>query len=111
MSVKRVIDSPKFIESGDLSADFTSTPVEILYVDRVGIELVWTGTPTGPFEVQVSNGGTVWNTINNSVAGAGSADNGFVDVETTAKFIRVFFDRTSGTGTLSAHLVAKSISG
>lgn len=111
MGVKRVIDSATFISGGDLSADFISKEVEILHVDRVGIELVWTGTPTGPFEIQVSNSGVNWTTVDSSIAAAASADFGFVDLETAAKFIRVFFDRTSGTGTLTAYLTAKSISG
>lgn len=111
MSSKRVIDSANFVASGDLSADFTSVLVNILHVDRVAIEFAWTGTPTGVIEVQVSNTGNFWTPVDISAAPAGSAAGAFVEIETSAKFVRVFFDRTSGTGTLSAHLTAKSISG
>ena len=111
MSSKRVIDSANFVSGESAGADFTSVPVNILHVDRVALELVWTGTPTGIVEVQVSNTGTNWTAVDSTITPAGSADFGFVEIETSAKFVRVFFDYTSGSGTLSAHLTAKSISG
>ncbi len=111
MGVKRVIDSEKFIVDGDLSADFISVPVNILHIDRVAVELAWTGDPTGPFEVQVSNTGDNWETVDATAAAAGSAGSAIVEIETSCRLVRVFFDSTSGSGTLSSYLTAKSISG
>ena len=46
-----------------------------------------------------------------AVTAAGSADDAVIEVETALKFVRLFYDRTSGTGSLNAHITAKSISG
>ena len=107
---KRTIDNKDYIVLADAGADITGDPISILGVDRVAFEIVWTGTPTGVIEIQVSNSGDVWEPVNSVIAPAGAAGQGFVEVETAFKFARMFFDYTSGAGTLSCHLGAKSIS-
>ena len=114
MSVKRVINQVEAIVDGSMGGSITQTdPTNIQYMDRVGVQLSWTGTPTGDFTVEVSNDKVVWNELTLSVAitAAGSADDAFIDAETAARFFRVVYTRTSGTGTLQAHIAGKSISG
>jgi hypothetical protein len=113
MSVKRVIDIFKSVVDGDMSADVVSPSTNILYTDRVGFQISYTGSPTGVFSVQVSNDESIWQDLTLSVAieAAGSADNHYIDAETSARHIRLKYTRESGSGTLQVSLVAKSISG
>lgn len=111
--VKRTIDYGEYIVDGDLSSDVTGASTNILHTDRVGYQIVYTGTPTGTFSVQVSNDETTWEdlTLSTPVTASGSADNHFIDCETSAKFIRLKYTSSSGSGTLQVKLTAKSISG
>ncbi len=113
MSVKRVVDHSKLLVDESMTGNITSPSTNILYTDRVGYQLSWAGTPTGDFTVEVSNDETVWVelTLSVAVAAAGGADDAFIDVETAAKFVRLVYTVGSSTGTLQAHLTAKSISG
>ena len=113
MGVKRVIDTYQLITDGDMSSDVTSDTTNILYTDRVSYQISYTGTPTGSFSVQISNDETTWEnmTLSTAVSAAGSADNHFIDCETGAKYIRLKYTSSSGSGTLQVKLVAKSISG
>ena len=113
MGSKRSLSYSELIVDGDMSEDITGPSTNILHLDRVGFQLVWTGTPVGTFSVEVSNDETVWAalTLSAAVIGGGAADNAFIDVETGAAYVRVKYTDTSGVGTLQAHIVAKSISG
>ena len=113
MGSKRTLTYSELIVAGDMSEDITGPSTNILHLDRVGFQLVWTGTPTGTFSVEVSNDEETWAAMTLSVAvtAAGSADNAFLDIETGAAYVRVKYTDTSGTGSLDAHIVAKSISG
>lgn len=113
MSVKRVLDYQNLLVDESMGADITSAATNILFLDRVGYQLVWTGTPNGTFYVQVSNDSVTWAdlTLSTPVTASGSGDNAFIDIETGAKYVRLFYDRTSGTGTLDAYITGKSISG
>jgi hypothetical protein len=113
MGSKRTLDYAELVVDGDMSGDITSASTNILHTDRVGYQLVWTGTPVGTFSVEVSNDDTTWAelTLSTEITGGGAADNAFIDVETAAKFVRVKWTNSSSTGTLQAHITAKSISG
>ena len=113
MGSKRTLDYSNLIVDGDMSGNITSASTNILHTDRVGYQLVWTGTPTGDFSVEVSNDEATWValTLSTAVAAAGSADSAFIDCETAAKFIRLVYTASSSTGTLQVHITAKSISG
>jgi hypothetical protein len=113
MGSKRSLSYSELIVDGDMSSDITGPSTNILHLDRVGFQLLWTGSPTGTFSVQVSNDEVTWAdlTLSAAIAAAGSGDNAFIDAETGAAFIRVKYSASSGTGTLQAHIVAKSISG
>lgn len=111
------------VTSGDMSGDITSAVTNIQFLDNVGIQLNFAGTPTGNFFVQISADyeqdaqGNVVNagnwislTLSPSPVASGSADNIYIDItQISAPWIRVFYDRTSGTGTLNAFITAKMI--
>jgi len=117
--------SPIVVFNGvSMTTNRTSTPVHIQYTDNVGIQFVWTGSPTGTFGVDVSNtatlnqdgtisGGT-WTSLvllsPNTPQATGSAGNGYIDLsQLSAAFVRATYTYSSGSGTLTATLTAKPI--
>jgi hypothetical protein len=121
---KNALLKERIITSGDMSQSFiTSSITGIQYLDNIGIQLNWTGTPIGSFSFQVSidhaqdNRGNVtvvgnWVTlaVSPTIAAAGTSDQAYVDInQTGATFIRVLYTKTSGTGTLNAFLSAKEV--
>lgn len=113
MGVKRVIDSANYIKAGDDGADGAATfdfpAVEVLHVDKVSFEITNTGC-VGTMQLQESNSGVVFtDSTTNAAITAGTTD--FISLDTAAKFVRLRFVRTSGSGLITAHLVAKSVSG
>lgn len=104
----------------------TSAVTNIQYLDNIGIQLNWTGTPNGGAVLQVSvdyaqvnmggvpvvtNAGT-WNTITTSAdaAPAGSASSFFYNIgQIAAPWIRLVYTNTSSTGTLNAFICGKAV--
>lgn len=119
-SRKNTLLKYNMVVAGSLGANFTSSPVNIQYLDNIGIQLNFTGTPTGVFYIQISadyqvsqgvviNAGN-WVNLNVTASAAGAADNAYFDITlTSAPWIRIFYSRTSGTGTLNAFLTAKMV--
>lgn len=123
MSQQLIAPVPVFTNVS-LGSSQTSNPIHVMYSDNIGIQFVWTGTPTGTFGVSVSNtaalgadgnitGGTytplVLTTPTPPVT-AGSAGDGFIDLnQLGAAFIKVTYTRTGGTGTCTATLTAKPV--
>lgn len=107
-----------------LSASRTSSGIHVQNSDNIGIEFVWTGTPTGTFGIDVTNSATLnpdgtvsggtWTplvlTSPDVPEATGSSGNGFIDLnQTGAAFVRVTYTRVSGTGNCTAILTAKSV--
>lgn len=113
------------VKNGDMSANIISPPTNINMLPGLSYDLQWTGAPVGTFSVQVSNSysqnpdGSVqtpgqWSTLlPSSFQGtypvpAGSPGNGFLDiVGTEAAWIRLVYNFTSGTGSLTVIPAAK----
>lgn len=51
---KNVLNAFPLVSGGDLSANLTSDPVDMQYMDNAGISVAWTGTPTGTISIQGS---------------------------------------------------------
>lgn len=114
MASKRTLDYDKLVVDGSMAATLTSPSTNIMHTDRVGYQLSWTTADAeGTFSVEVSNDEATWATLTLStpITAASANDNAYIDCETAAKFIRFKYTRTSGTGTLQAHITSKSISG
>ena len=116
-----------------MAGNLTSQVTTIQFLDNLGLQLDWTGSPVGSFQVQVSadysqdimgnvlnagnwspiileyipTGGTL--TIATSIpTPVGSPI--YVDLnQTSAPYIRVVYTSSSGTGTLNAYITAKEI--
>lgn len=114
------------ISAGDMStASLTSLITIIQRIPGISYDIVWSGTPTGTFSVQVSNTVTLnpdgtaatagnWTTLPvASFAGtypvpSGSAGNGFLDVVGTEAYaVRLLYTRVSGSGNLTVVPCAK----
>jgi hypothetical protein len=129
MSTRPNINPFPVISSGSMAADITSDVTVMPLVSGVSYQVVWTGTsPVGDLYLQGSNtyelnpDGSVktqgtWSTMYVSINGgapaasmpiSGNTGDGLIEVErTNLKYIRLFYDRTSGTGTLNATLTGK----
>src|SRR5689334_12943540 len=114
---------PVIMENASLAADAYSDPIRLEQHDKCAIAIVWTGTPVGNFMLETCQDvgitlpdGTVdpdslvnWITYTGSTQAAGGADGKFTWRLTSApdRWARIFYDRTSGTGTANARVMAK----
>lgn len=108
------------ITNGDMSqATLTSAVTEIQFLDNIGIQANFTGSPVGVFAVQVSAdyardlSGVVQNPGNWITISSGTAVDGspiYFDInQTSAPYIRLLYTRTSGSGTLNSFITAKML--
>jgi hypothetical protein len=107
--IARKIDKQEqIVASGDMSGDITSSVVELAAYRNQAIQAVWTGSPVGNIQMEVSNDGTNWFVQGSPVAAGGSAGTAMFTVQFApwAKS-RLFFDFTSGTGVLNAFSIVK----
>lgn len=112
------------ITDGDMSlASITSLVTGIQYLDNIAIELSFTGTPTGTFQVQgslsyerdaqgnVTNAGQ-WTPLNLPQSPVASGASGVILIDLNQlsfPYIRVVYTRTSGSGTLNALIGGKVV--
>ena len=111
------------INAAAVASTVTGTPVHVIYLENVGIQYVWTGTPTCTIGVQVSNqtipGSNPPAPVANSFTPltltglsnpSGSAGSFWLDINHTgAEWIEATYTSCSGSGTLSAYLSAKGL--
>lgn len=108
-----------------MATSITSAITIIQRLPGISYDMVWTGSPTGTFAVQVSNTVTLdaagnvlnagnWNTLpTTSFSGtypvpSGSAGNGFLDVVGTEAYaVRLVYTASGGTGSLTVYACAK----
>lgn len=126
MSRKITLSPKHFVVAGDMSASITSTPLIIQQEDSVAIQLNFTGTPTGTFQVQGSldyvppqpnfadqptaTGNWVNLTLSPVPIAAGAPDNILIDLYALSfPYIRLVYTRTSGSGTLEAYVSCKAL--
>lgn len=108
-------------EALDLSTDQTSDVTGIIYQDNIVYQASLTGAPVGVLYVQGSvdyspgspqsaapfNAG---NWVNITSATISSADDVIFDLnQIPTPFIRLFYDRTSGTGAMTALVAGKKV--
>jgi len=121
----RKSDLLKFKNFTDVSmaADATSPATNIQFMDNIGVQLHFEGTPTGEFFVEVSidhaqdSQGVVttaghWVAISLPEAAVASGADGDIYIDMTqlsAPWIRVRYARASGTGTLNGWICGKML--
>lgn len=107
------------LASGTLTGAMASTNVvytqiiDVHTVDNVGLELTWTGTPTGTIEVLGSASGVAFYPLTFDpvlAQPAGSASGYLVNLNQFPwQYIMVRYTNASGTGILSAYLTSKGL--
>lgn len=108
------------IPSGTLTGAMASTNtiysniIDVSRFDNLGLDLSWTGTPTGTLSVIGSVGGASWFTITGFdppiTQPAGSADKTGVSMNQYPwKYIMLKYVNASGTGVLSALMQGKDL--
>lgn len=111
------------IVNGNMNASITSGVTSIQFLDNVGVQFNFTGTPTGTFQIQVSADyaqdefGNVQNPGNwvaialpSSPVASGAAGSIYIDLnELSAPWIRLAYVRVSGAGSLNAFITAKML--
>ena len=131
---KNVLPTYPIFVAGDMSQpSLTSLVTEIKYLDNVGIQLQWSGSPVGSFQIQVSAdhnenavgkgvtvagqwtplpisyfNGSSMTTVTSLPTSAGSPF--YIDLtQLSAPYIRVVYTSVSGSGTLSGFITSKMI--
>lgn len=111
------------VTNGDMSGNITSAVTNIEYVDNIGLQFNFTGSPTGTFAVEVSIDyardaqGNVTNagnwvpiTFSSPPIASGAAGQVYIDMnQLSAPWIRSRYAATSGTGSLNAFITAKMV--
>lgn len=105
--------------SGTVAGTMASTNViytnivSIAQIDNVGLEVTWTGTPTGTFEVFVSNSGINFYALTfDPVLGqpAGSASGYAVNLnQLPFTYIYLKYTNASGSGTITVYAQSKDL--
>lgn len=113
---KNVVRGFKMFDAVSLAATATSAEVNVINLDKASIYIDWAGTaPVGTLVVEAKNAenGT-WFELDFgtpiAISGA-SGDHILIFNELPHNTIRLTYNRTSGTGSITAVLVAKQVGG
>lgn len=121
---KNTLLSFQNIISGNMAlTSITSAVTSIQFLDNIGVQLNFTGTPTGTFDIQVSadyaqdSFGNVTNagnwiglTFGTAPVASGAASTIYLDLnQLSAPWLRVVYTKTSGTGTLNGFVTGKML--
>lgn len=124
MSRKNVLLPYNIVDAVSMGADITSKPINTQFLDNIGVQIKWTSSDAvGVIEIQGSNNCKVDGngayvsgdfyalTFSPSLTQPASNNGGYlVNInQFPYSFLRVFYDRTSGTGTLSVVVTGKEI--
>lgn len=122
-SSKNVLRTWHALTDVSMATNVTSGGTNIQFLDNISIQLNFTGTPTGTFDIQVSNdfeqdsqgaivhvGNWISLPLNPTPSAAGSADQIIIDVNQVSQpWMRMVYTAASGTGTLNMYISAKTI--
>lgn len=101
----------------DMSADFESEAILVDQIYGLSFQAVATGSPVGSFAIQLSNDltdkkadVTNWTTYAASAAAVSAAGNTFINYDGVhAKWARLIYTATSGTGTATVIYFGKGV--
>lgn len=95
------------------TATIYSNIVDVTIKDNLGLEVTWTGTPTGTISILGSASGAAFYALTFSpvlTQPSGSADGYLIDLNQFPwKYILVKYVNASGSGTLSVYLTTKDL--
>lgn len=93
------------------SATPTSVATTIQFMDNVGYQVTWSnsGAPIGVLDVQVSQDGTNWSTLGLNITINNNSPQFINLTGMAAAQSRLLYTKTSGTGTMTPIVTAKSL--
>lgn len=111
------------IQAASMVSAVTSVAQNIQNQDNVGVQLVWSGSPMGLFDFQISNDAFItsngqiinpgtWTSLplSPTITAVGSPDIAFIEFnQMTCIFMRIIFNPAGGSGTLDAYISAKGV--
>jgi hypothetical protein len=113
MSGRKLVLPPyHLIVGASMATPITSPTTTIQFTDNVGVQLNFTGTPTGTFSVNVSldNINFIPLTLPQVPVASGTAGQIYIDLtQLSSPYIQITYSPISGTGTLDAFIGAKEI--
>lgn len=96
------------VNGASMAADVTSAAQDLSFYWVFSMQAVFTGSPVGSIELQASNDNVTFTTISGTNTAVSAASNIMWNVENAGyKYVRVFYDATSGTGSLTCTYFGK----
>ena len=117
---KKVIEPINVLLNGNMSGSLQSSPSTVKYMDNISYQCVFTGSPVGTFDVQVSldnaqdgsgqeKAPTHWAPLGLAIPTSGGSPQ-FIDInQTGACQIRLIYTAVSGSGTLNVTMASKEV--
>ena len=96
------------IDNQSMASDITSEVIDLSSVSGFAVHSIWTGVPVGNIIIQGSNNSENFVDLATVAAGGAAGQNMFNYEHVHFRYIRVFYDSTSGTGNLDVYVSAKS---
>ncbi len=116
MARKSVVLPFKAVDGGDMSSDITGTATDVTYLDNVGYQVIFTGTPTGTFSVEGTIDGENWTALsirdadNLEPSASGSAGSLMINLnQIPYRSVRPVYTATSGSGSLTIIVLCKTV--
>lgn len=118
---RKLVYTAEVASAQNLGASFDSNPIKIQYLDNVGIQCNFSGSPVGTLSIQVSadyqqdlQGNVInaghWVTLQSTSTALTVGSPIYFDLtQLSAPWVRVDFVRTSGTGSMDIWCYAKEI--
>lgn len=96
--------------AASLGASYTSPPLDLTIYYGAALQGVWTGgSASGTVSLAYSNNGNDWSLDSSSTQPVSGAGNFMWDLTTSqAAYVHLVFTRTSGTGSISGYVNAKT---
>ena len=111
--LKPVILPFKLVDGEDLTSSFESEPLDIQYMDNIGVQINWDSSDGyGTFNIEVSLDKEIWNALplSSFIQVNLSPGTAYVDLnQLSAVYLRVAYSRQSGSGFVDVWTTAKII--
>lgn len=114
MSAKSVINPFKVVDAQSMTTEVISLPTAITSQDNVAYQVTYSGSPTGSFNVEATLDGTTWSTLvfSPAMTAANSASPFLINInQVPYAQLRLKYTPSSGTGTMTAIVMAKRLGG
>lgn len=105
----KTLNSRPWVSAVSMAADITSEEIGLSNAIGYCVQAQWTGTPTGVLKLQANMNGLDWVDIpDTSINLSGATGSQIWNVDAAYyESVRLFYDFTSGTGTLTSTISIK----